>query len=105
MKHDCPHCGASLWSGASFCPYCARSIRPRQEVDVPVRRCVGPLKRALRLLILAALAAAAVLLYDAATPDVYNASGELIYHLNGQDYRLLLTFRNLPTPEADAPCR
>ena len=101
MKHDCPHCGASLWSGASFCPYCARGIRPRQEVDVPVRRWVGPLKRALRLLILAALAAAAVLLYDATTPDVYNASGELIYHLNGQDYRLLLTFRNLPTPEAE----
>ena len=59
---SCPHCGAALPREASFCPCCAMDLRPRQEVAVPVRRWLKPLRHALVLLALAALMAAAFLL-------------------------------------------
>ena len=96
---SCPHCGAALPREASFCPCCAMDLRPRQEVAVPVRRWLKPLRHALVLLALAALMAAAFLLYDAFSPDVYDAWGELTYNLNGSDYHLAVTFRNDSTPE------
>lgn len=101
MTKPCPACGASLPEGASFCPYCTESLRPRQAVEVPVRWWLKPLKQILVLLVLAALAASAFLLYDALTPDTYDAWGELTYHLNGNDYHLAVTFRNDGTPEPE----
>lgn len=38
MEHTCPHCGAALPEGASFCPHCARSLRVPERVEAPVRR-------------------------------------------------------------------
>ena len=98
---SCPHCGAALPREASFCPCCAMDLRPRQEVAVPVRRWLKPLRHALVLLALAALMAAAFLLYDAFSPDVYDAWGELTYTMNGSDYHLAVTFRNDSTPEPE----
>ena len=100
-KKSCPRCGASLPEGVSFCPFCAGDIRSRREVAVPVRRWLRSLRRVLFLLALAALAAAVCLLYDAVTPDTYDAWGELTYHLNGSDYHLVVTFRNDSAPEPE----
>lgn len=101
MTKPCPTCGAPLPEGASFCPYCTENLRPRQAVEVPVRWWIKWLKRLVTLLVLAALAASAFLLYDALTPDTYDAWGELTYHLNGSDYHLAVTFRNDGTPEPE----
>ena len=101
MVKPCPACGASLPEGASFCPYCTENLRPRQAVEVPVRWWLKPLKQILVLLVLAALAASAFLLYDALTPDTYDGRGELTYHLNGSDYHLAVTFRNDGAPEPE----
>ena len=92
----CPSCGAVLPGKASFCPHCARDIRPRQAVHVPVRRWWKPLRRAAALAILLLLG---TVLYDAVTPDVYDAWGELTYTVDDNPYHLVLTFRNDPTPE------
>ena len=100
MNLRCPHCGAPLPAGASFCPHCAQNLRPRREMDTPVRRWLKPLKRTLLLLVLAALGWAGWLVYDALAPDVYEAWGELTYNLNGNDYHLFLTCRTDAVPEA-----
>lgn len=68
---------------------------------MPVRRWLKPLRHAFVLLALAALMAAAFLLYDAFSPDVYDAWGELTYTMNGSDYHLAVTFRNDSTPEPE----
>lgn len=97
----CPVCGATLPSEASFCPHCMEPLRPRREAEFPIRRWVKPLRRVLFLLALAALAAAAFLLYQAVTPHTYDGWGELTYHLNDNDYRLAVTFRNDAAPEPE----
>ena len=40
MEHNCPHCGADLPADASFCPHCARSIKPwtRQKAPKPLQK-------------------------------------------------------------------
>ena len=101
MIKSCPACGAPLPEETSFCPYCTESLRPRQAVEVPVRWWIKWLKRMVTLLVLAALAASAFLLYDALTPDTYDGRGELTYHLNGSDYHLAVTFRNDGAPEPE----
>ena len=54
---SCPHCGAQLPEGASFCPFCARSVKERREVHPP-RYIPG---RALRCALLALVLLAAAL--------------------------------------------
>ena len=78
----CPVCGASLPWEASFCPYCMEALRPRREAKAPVRRWLRPLRRVLFLLVLAALAAAAFLLYQAVTPHTYDC---LLYTSDAAD--------------------
>ena len=97
----CPSCGAPLPREASFCPHCMEPLRPRREAEFPIRRWVKPLRRVLFLLVLAALAAAVFLLYQAVTPHTYDGWGELTYHLNDNDYRLAVTFRNDAVPEPE----
>ena len=98
----CPHCGVSLPEDAAFCPFCAQRIRPRQTVKVPSHRWRKALKRALALAVLLLLAAA---LYDYMTPDIYDRYGELTYTMGGNDYHLIVTFRNDPTPEPEYTVR
>ena len=97
----CPSCGASLPEEASFCPHCTRNLRPRQETRVPARWWLRPLRRAGLLLALTLLAVSALFLYEAVTPQVYDAWGELTYRLNGSEYRLAATFRNDSDPEPE----
>ena len=52
-------------------------------------------------MVLAGLLLLAAMLYDAVTPDVYDAWGELTYTLDGNPYHLVLTFRNDVTPEPE----
>ena len=92
----CLSCGAALPGNASFCPHCAQAIHTRRSVQVPVRRWLRPLRWTV---ILAALLLLGAVLYDAVTPDVYDAWGELTYIMDGNPYPLVLTFRNDPTPE------
>ena len=96
MEQKCPWCGEALPGKAAFCPHCARDIHTRRSVQLPVRRWLRPLRRAV---VLAGLLLLAALLYDAVTPDVYDAWGELTYTVDGNPYHLVLTFRNDPTPE------
>lgn len=100
MNLRCPHCGTPLPAEASFCPHCAQNLRTRHEVDTPVRWWLKPLRRALLLLMLAALGWGGWLASDALAPDVYRAWGELTYTLNGSDYHLFLTCRTDIVPEA-----
>ena len=37
-NYKCPHCGAELHDGASFCPYCMRTLIEKREVPVTVIR-------------------------------------------------------------------
>ena len=101
----CPHCGLSLPEDASFCPFCTQSVRTRQTVPVPsyLGRKWGKRLAGLTIL-LAAVLALAFWLYDAMTPDVYDAWGELTYTMGDNAYHLAVTFRNdgLPEPEYTA---
>lgn len=99
MDKTCPHCGAPLPPEASFCPRCARSLRPRQAVDAPAP---SRGRRAGRVA-LAALLAALILgagLCAALAPHTYEAWGELTYTLGENAYRLALSFRGQPSAEA-----
>lgn len=84
---SCPHCGASLHEEASFCPYCARAVNERKEVQPP-RHMPG---RALYSTLIVLVAAAALLLLAFGVhnrPRTYESdTGELEYG----GYRLLLT--------------
>ncbi len=95
----CPHCGGQLAEEAAFCPYCARDIRIRRSVSVPLRRWLRPVKRAAILMVFLALVLVAAALYEVLTPNVYDAWGELTYTMDGNPYHLVLTFRNDTTPE------
>ena len=94
----CPSCGACLPEEAAFCPLCAQNVCSRQTIKAPNRR---RWKQWKRIFLLTALALLAAGIYDAATPDVYDAWGEFTYTMDGNPYHLVLTFRNDATPEPE----
>lgn len=99
LRKACPFCGASLPEEASFCPCCARSIRPRRTVKVPTH-----LRRKALKLILGFMAAAAALagVYLYLAPATYDGWGEVTYTDEDGTYQLLLSFQNerfTPQPE------
>ena len=64
MESKCPHCGAPLPEGASFCPHCAQSVRTRKKANFPVHLWRKGLKWVLALALVAAVSVAAwTLLY------------------------------------------
>lgn len=87
----CPHCGAPLPEGASFCPHCARSIRSRQAVKPPSRLWRSALQRAA---VLALVIAVVLALYVCCTPNTYDSFGQVTYTDADGTYQLLLTTSN-----------
>lgn len=59
MVHKCPHCGAALPEGASFCPHCAQSVRDRENARVPAHLWRKGLKWVLFLVLIIAVGAGA----------------------------------------------
>ena len=95
MEHQCPHCGGVLPEDAAFCPHCARDIHTRRSVQIPVRRWLRPLRRAV---VLAVLAAVGTGLWLAFGPKAYDGYGEVRYG----DYQVLLALNAdsyAPAPE------
>ena len=94
-EHPCPHCGAPLPEGASFCPHCAKEVEERK----PARKAI-PLRRKilLALLVLVVVAAGVIGWRLADQPDVYDGQGVVTYG----DYQLVLSYsgaRATPQPE------
>lgn len=98
MEHKCPWCGGDLPQNASFCPHCAKFVRPRREAAVP-----RPLRKKvlLVLLALAILVVVAVGLWLALSPKTYDGFGEVRY----RDWQILLSQSNdryTPSPTVSA---
>ena len=94
-EHPCPHCGAPLPEGASFCPHCAKEVEERK----PARKAI-PLRRKilLALLVLVVVAAGLMGWRLADQPEVYDGQGGVTYG----DYQLVLSYpgaRATPQPE------
>lgn len=95
----CPHCGAELPEGASFCPRCARSINQRRTISAPSVKWRRALRRALPvLLLMLVLGAAGMGWYLAQQPRVYDDGGtaQVTYTDADGTYQLLLGERNIP---------
>ena len=98
MEHKCPWCGGDLPQNASFCPHCAKFVRPRREAAVP-----NPLRKKGRkgLLALAVILAVAAGLWLALSPRTYDGFGEVRY----RDWQILLSQtadRFTPSPTVSA---
>ena len=94
MEHKCPWCGGDLPENASFCPHCAKFVRPRKEAAFPSPRRKQVL---LGLLILAVVIALGTGLWLVFSPKTYDGYGEVYYG----DYQILLsqsTDRFAPSP-------
>ena len=104
--NPCPRCGAPLPEESSFCPHCAQSVRSRRDAVIPVHMRRKKVRLALWLAGLALLGFGGLLLgtalYQAVTPDIYDAYGQVVYSTGSNSYRLCLTFQNNasgPQPE------
>ncbi len=90
----CPRCGEALPEEAVFCPYCARSVNRRKQVNLPWHM---PRKALYGALLLLAAAAGLISLWVYTRPKVYDAGGaEILYSLNGTGYRVLVGWINDP---------
>ena len=84
---SCPHCGAQLPAGASFCPHCAQDINQRKKISPP--RHVPRRVLYSALMVLAALLLAGGL-YLRGRPQVYdNGAAEVLYTDGGVTYQVL----------------
>ena len=84
---SCPHCGAQLPAGASFCPHCAQSVNRHEAVSPPRHMPRWALYSA--LMILAALLLAGGL-YLRSRPQVCdNGAAEVLYTDGGVTYQVL----------------
>ena len=89
---SCPHCGAQLPVGASFCPHCAQDINQRKEVSPPRHMPRWALYSA--LMVLAALLLARGL-YLRSRPQVCdNGTAEILYTDGGVTYQVLAGWIN-----------
>ena len=96
---SCPHCGSQLHPDTSFCPYCARTVNERQELSPPALSWRRALRRALPILaVLLLLAAAGMGWYLSTRPQVYDdgGTGEVIYTDEDGTYQILLGWRDTP---------
>lgn len=96
---SCPNCAAVLHERASFCPYCAQSINPREEPKRPYPMLGKVLCIAAILLVLVGISLGG---YLSGRPQVYDGAGEVIYRDRDGAYQLLLSYVDtpyLPLPE------
>lgn len=96
----CPACGAALPERAVFCPHCAQDLHPRRRMDPPRHR-QRRLRPVLLPVVLAALVLLGAALWRSAASGLYEGRGELLYALDGVDYRLSVTFRSDAAPEPE----
>lgn len=86
-QSPCPFCGALLPDGASFCPHCARSIRPRARRKAP-----RPLRK--KFLYLASLLAAAAILsggiWLSTRPQIVEGEGGVSYTDEDGSYQVIV---------------
>ena len=98
MEKTCPHCGASLPEGASFCPHCASDLSTRRPSRTPRFR---P-KRVLPVIVAILLVGAGFIgYYTVSRPETYEGQGEVFYSADRKNYQLTLGYpdtRNQPTP-------
>lgn len=101
----CPHCGAPLPEGASFCHNCARTVNRRSEVKPPWHMPRRALYSALIVVLVLALAVGGWLY---TRPKVYdNGTAEVIYTDQDGTYQILAGFstdRFEPVYEDIAEC-
>lgn len=89
---SCPHCGAQLPEGASFCPHCAQSVNRHEAVSPPRHMPRWALYSA--LMVLAALLLARGL-YLRSRPQVCdNGTAEILYTDGGVTYQVLAGWIN-----------
>ena len=89
--HTCPHCGAPLHPGASFCPCCARSVNQRQKVSPPSDRWRKALRRAWVIVVPLLLIGGMTARYCLTRPQTYKGMGEVYYSDLSGTYRLFLS--------------
>ena len=95
---SCPHCGAQLPEGASFCPHCAQDISQRKEVSPPRHMPRWALYSAL-LILFAAVLVLALTVWVQTRPKTYESNtGELLYTGRTGTYHLCLSRSDPPTP-------
>lgn len=86
-QSPCPFCGALLPDGASFCPHCARSIRPRARRKAP-----RPLRK--KFLYRASLLAAAAILsggiWLSTRPQIVEGEGGVSYTDEDGSYQVIV---------------
>ena len=86
----CPRCRAALPESASFCPYCAQSIRQRKEI-LPPRPLPGRTLRGILLFLVALALGLGVWHYT--RPQTYdNGTAEVVYTDSDGSYQLLLNY-------------
>lgn len=96
MRPTCPHCGASLHDGASFCPRCARSAIPRTEI-VPPRHMPRRVLYSALLIALAVVLIGAIVWYAVSRPRSYDGgTSDMVYSGQAGDYRLFLSDETAP---------
>lgn len=87
----CPHCGAPLPEGASFCPHCTANLRHR-TTPTPPPVLSGRVLRSLAAAVLILAAAAAAVFY--CTPNTYDEFGQVTYTDADSTYQLLVNDSN-----------
>ena len=99
LTKTCPHCGARLPEGASFCPRCARRLRAQKTIQPPSHLWGKALRWGLAAAVVIAVVAGVVY---SQLPKTYEGWGEVIYTDRDGTYQLLLGSgedRFTPVPE------
>ncbi len=102
QQKPCPHCGALLPEGASFCPHCARSVREHREEVSPPWHMPRRILYSILIVLLAAVLVLALSVWVQTRPKTYESdTGELLYTGRAGAYRLCLSRSDPPVPKPE----